>query len=119
MPPAGGSFWMPQRISQAQQDHFQDRRGPHLPSCKFFVVCAKPRETSCLGKAAGEWLPLAFCKDALRRACRLLEVPVAEMVKRCTQEQALPIIEENASILERFEGLLQFAAGLPTPKIAI
>jgi len=41
------------------------------------------------------------------------------MVKRCAQEQALPITEENASIFERIEGFLQFAARLPTPKIAI
>ena len=77
------------------------------------------RETFLLGKAAGEWLPLTLYKDALRRDCRLFEVPVAEMVKRCAQEQALPITEENASIFERIEGFLQFAARLPTPKIAI
>ena len=41
------------------------------------------------------------------------------MVKRCAQEQALPITEENSSIFERIEGFLQFAAGLRTPKIAI
>jgi hypothetical protein len=41
------------------------------------------------------------------------------MVKRCAQEQALPITEENARIFERIEGFLQFAAGLRTPKIAI
>jgi hypothetical protein len=31
-----------------------------LPSCKSFVFCAKMRETFLLGKAAGEWLPLAL-----------------------------------------------------------
>jgi hypothetical protein len=41
------------------------------------------------------------------------------MVKRCAQEQALPITEENASLFERFEGLLQFATGMPPPKVAI
>ena len=55
----------------------------------------------------------------MRRDCRLFEVPVSEMVERCAQEQALPITEGNASIFERIEGFLQFAAGLPTPKIAI
>jgi hypothetical protein len=77
------------------------------------------REAFLLGKAAGEWLPLALKKDALRRDCRLFEVPVAEMVKRCAQEQALPITKENAPVFERFEGFLQIAEGVPTPKVAV
>jgi len=87
--------------------------------CKIFIFWAKPRETFFLGKAADEWLPLALYKNALRRDCGLFEVPVAEMVKCCAQEQTLPITVGNAPIFERFEGFLQFAAGLPTPKIAI
>jgi hypothetical protein len=99
--------------------HYSSPTRSRLPSCKFFIFCAKSRETFLLSKAAGEGLPLALYKDALRRDCRLFEVPVAEMVKRCAQEQALPITEENAPIFERFEGFLQFSAGLPNPKIAM
>jgi hypothetical protein len=72
-----------------------------------------------LGKVAGEWRSLVLIKDALSRHRRLLEMPVAEMVNRCAQEQAFPIAKLNASIFERSEGFLQTAAGMRTPKVAI
>jgi len=87
--------------------------------CEFFVFGAKIRESFLLGKAPKEWPSVTLTKDALRRRCRLFEVPVAEMVNRCTQEQAFPIAKVNASIFERSEGFLQIAAGVPTPKVAI
>jgi hypothetical protein len=53
-----------------------------FPSRESFVLGAKIRKAFLLGKVTGEWLPLALAKDALRRRCRLFEVPVAEMVNR-------------------------------------
>jgi hypothetical protein len=72
-----------------------------------------------LGKAPKEWPSVTLTKDALRRPCRLFEVPVADMVNRCTQEQAFPIAKVNASIFERSEGFQQTAAGVRSPKVAI
>ena len=90
-----------------------------FPSCESFVFGAKIRKAFLLGKVPSEWLSLVLIKDALCRRRRELEVPVAEMVNRCTQEQAFPIAKVNATIFERSEGFLQIAAGVPTPKVAI
>jgi hypothetical protein len=54
-------------------------------------IRAKIREAFLLGKVPGKWLSLVLIKDALRRPSRQLEVPVAEMVNRCAQEQAFPV----------------------------
>jgi hypothetical protein len=50
---------LPDRPAGAQP-HYSSPTRSRLPSCKSFVFCAKMRETFLLGKAAGEWLPLAL-----------------------------------------------------------
>jgi hypothetical protein len=77
------------------------------------------REAFLLRKSPWEWLSLQLTKDALRGLCRLLEVPLAEMVKRRAQKQALPAAESHASIFEHSERLRQIAAGVRAPKVAI
>src|SRR5580704_4599154 len=114
------------RLVNALQDNFRGRRGQQsrhgpslslLPSCESFEFGAKIREAFLL--APSEWLSPVLTKDALCRRRRELEVPVSEMVKRRAQEQAFPTAKSHAPIFKRSEGFLQFAAGLPTPKIAI
>ena len=122
---AGNSHWAPKdvkaikELTAESQMHTAVGDGSLLPSCESFEFGAKIREAFLLGKAPSEWLSPLVIKDALCRRRRELEVPVAEMVDRRAQEQAFPTAKSHAPVFKRSEGFLQFAAGLPTPKIAI
>ena len=74
-----------------------------LHSCEFFVFGAKFRKAFLLGKVAREWRSLVLAYDALSGRSRLLEIPVAEMVNSCAQEQAFPITERKKATFECLE----------------
>ena len=74
-----------------------------LHSCEFFVLGAKIREAFLLRKVAREWRSLVLAQDALSGRSRLLEIPVAEMVNTCAQEQAFPIAQRKTPAFECLE----------------
>jgi hypothetical protein len=82
-----------------------------FPSCEFFVFGAKIREAFLLGKVAREWRSLVLAYDALSGRSRLLEIPVAEMVNSCAQEQAFPITERKTPAFECIERQLNGMLG--------
>ena len=112
-------LFVPHADHVAAFDSVEQTRSALLVSSELFVVGAKIREALLLSKLASKWWSLLLIKDALSRHRRLLEMPVAEMVDRGTQEQAFPIAKINASAFERIKGLPQCSASMAAPKVAI
>ena len=56
-----------------------------------------------MGKVTHEWRSLVLALDALSGRSRLLEIPIAEMVNSCAQEQAFPITERKTPAFECLE----------------
>ena len=56
-----------------------------------------------MGKVTREWRSLVLAWDTLSGRSRLLEIPVAEMINSCAQEQAFPITERKMPAFESLE----------------